>query len=248
MEPGHGPAARHCRAGRVGRRRGSGGPVRPRPWHADRPAGHRPRRRAAGATRRRDAATDDAHAAGTHRPVRPHRPRRGRRGMDRRNRPGRPVRPGRAGRELAQRRCDRLYPRRRARLASPPLRASRQQRRRRRARDPRRRSGPRRRRPRAGPVLGRPRRRRRRRGDRAGDAAVPGPRAVRRGPVLPPSPAPRRSCTPGGNGPTPSPTRSPPWPTCCGCRRFPSSPSRCAAGPSSWSRPPASATRAPVPS
>ena len=44
----------------------------------------------------------------------------------------------------------------------------------------------RRRRPRAGPVLGGPRRRRQRRGgDRAGDEAVPGPRAVRRGAVLP---------------------------------------------------------------
>ena len=45
---------------------------------------------------------------------------------------------------------------------------------------------------------------------------------------------------------TPSRTRSPPWATCCGCRRCPSSPNRCAAGPSPWSRPPTSATRAPA--
>jgi len=59
-------------------------------------------------------------------------------------------------------------------LAGPPLWAGRQQRHRGRARDPRRRSGPRRRQPRAGPVLGGLGRRRRGRGDRAGDAAVPG--------------------------------------------------------------------------
>ena len=185
MEPGRGPAALRCRRGRVGRRRGPGGPVRPRPRDADRPARHRPRRRAARTARRRDAAADDAHAAGRHRPGCPHRPRRGRRGVAGRDRPGSRARPGRAGRELAGRGCGRLHPGRRARLSGPPLRAGRQQRHRGRARDPRRRPGPRRRRPRAGPVLGGPGGRRGRRGDRAGDAAVPGPRAVRRGPVLP---------------------------------------------------------------
>jgi hypothetical protein len=69
---------------------------------------------------------------------------------------------------------------------APPLRAGRQQRDGGRDRDPGRPSSARRRRSRAGSVLGGPRGRRQRRGgDRAGDEAVPGPRAVRRGAVLP---------------------------------------------------------------
>jgi hypothetical protein len=60
--------------------------------------------------------------------------------------------------------------------------------------------------------------------------------------------APRRFCTPGATGPQPYRTRSPPWAACCGSRRCPRSPSRCAAGPSPWSRPPTSATRTPAPS
>jgi hypothetical protein len=72
------------------------------------------------------------------------------------------------------------------RLAGPPLRAGRQQRHRGRDRDPRRPFRAHRRRPRARPVLGGPRRWRQRRGsDRAGDEAVPRPRAVRRRAVLP---------------------------------------------------------------
>jgi FAD binding domain len=62
------------------------------------------------------------------------------------------------------------------------------------------------------------------------------------------SSAPPTCCTPGANGLSRCRTRSPQRAACCGCRGCPSSPNRCAAGPSSWSRPPASVTRTPAPS
>jgi FAD/FMN-containing dehydrogenase len=61
------------------------------------------------------------------------------------------------------------------------------------------------------------------------------------------SSAPKRCCAPGARGPAPSLTRSPPSAASSVSRQFQKSPSRCAAGPSPWSRPPASPRRALAP-
>ena len=237
------------RARRVRRRRGPGGAVRPLARDAHRAAGHGPRRHAARAARGRDAAQDVAHAARGHRPGDPHRARRSGRAVAGRDRPRGRARPGRARGHLAERGRDGLHARRRDRLAGPPLRARRQQRDRGRDRDPGRPPRARRRRARAGPVLGRPgRRRQRRRGDRAGDDALPGPRAVRRSAVLPDRAqlgGAARLARVDRHGARrdhlhrPHPAGSAP---------ARASPSSCAAGTSRWWRPPISATRTRAPS